>query len=102
MIGFCNATSVSIAVVGLLDVYRWSPILVGLIGIGFLTYGCLLLMVEARMATATVNAEMDFTWKIALEGAPKELVEKYPEKGLFGMSALSIVAMDFRRRFRRK
>ena len=51
-LGFFVLTSVSIAVVGLLDVYRWSPILVGLIGIGFLTYGCLLLMVEARMATA--------------------------------------------------
>lgn len=100
-LGLFVLTSVSIAAVGLLNIYRWTPIVIGLIGISYLTYGCLLLMVEARMATSTVNSEMDFTWSIAREDAPRELREKYPEKGMFGNSALSIVMMDFRRRIDR-
>ena len=36
------------------------------------------------MATATVNAEMDFTWKLAREVAPKEVISKYAKRGRFG------------------
>ena len=36
---------------------------------------------ETRMATATVNAEMDFTWQLAREVAPKEVASKYTRKG---------------------
>ena len=36
---------------------------------------------ETWMATATINAEMDFTWKLAREVAPKEVAIKYSEKG---------------------
>ncbi|MFN3329487.1 MAG: hypothetical protein ACK419_01000 [Pyrinomonadaceae bacterium] len=32
---------------------------------------------ETRMATATIKAEMDFTWSLAKTLAPKEIVSKY-------------------------
>jgi hypothetical protein len=70
-------TSLTIGVVGLLGQYVWIPIPVGLVGILFVFYGSILMMGEARMATETTNAEMDITWEIAKEIAPKEIVEKY-------------------------
>ena len=70
-------TSVSIAVVGLFNVYRWLPIPLGVIGIFYLFYGSLLMLRETRMATATVNAEMDFTWALAKEVAPERITSKY-------------------------
>ena len=33
---------------------------------------------------------MDFTWQLARKVAPKEIVERYPESGIFGKSVLSI------------
>ena len=41
----------------------------------------MLMVRETRMATATVNAEMDFTWSLAREVAPKEVASKYSRKG---------------------
>jgi len=70
-------TSVSIAVVGIVGVYRWFPIPVGIIGILFLFYGSVLMLRETRMATATINAEMDFTWTVAKTVAPREIVARY-------------------------
>ena len=69
-------TSVTIAIVGLFNVYRWLPIPIGVVGIIFLFYGSLLMLRETRMATITINAEMDFTWALAKEFAP-ELTDKY-------------------------
>jgi hypothetical protein len=77
-------TSVTIAIAGLFNIYRWLPIPVGVIGIFFVLYGSLLMLKETRMATATINAEMDFTWKLAREVAPKEVVNKYATKGRLG------------------
>lgn len=74
-------TSVTIAVAGLFNIYRWLPIPVGVVGIIFVFYGSLLMLRETRMATATINAEMDFTWRLAREVAPKELAVKYNKKG---------------------
>jgi hypothetical protein len=74
-------TSVTIAVAGLFGVYRWLPIIVGIIGIFFIFYGSVLMLMETRMATATVNAEMDFTWELARKVAPIEVASKYDEKG---------------------
>lgn len=74
-------TSVTIAIAGLFGVYRWMPIIVGVIGIMFLFYGSILMLKETRMATATVNAEMDFTWELARKVAPKEVAVKYDKKG---------------------
>lgn len=83
-LGFFVLTSVSIGVVGILGLYRWAPIPIGLIGIFFIFWGSVLMMLEARMATATVNAEMDFTWSLAREVAPAEIMSKYPVGGKYG------------------
>lgn len=74
-------TSVTIAIAGLFNIYRWVPIPVGIVGIMFLFYGSLLMLRETRMATATVNAEMDFTWELARKVAPIEIASKYSPKG---------------------
>ncbi|MFL6467792.1 MAG: DUF2721 domain-containing protein [Pyrinomonadaceae bacterium] len=80
---FFILTSVSIAVAGFSVVYtwipfpRWIPIPIGVVGIMFLFYGSILMLRETRMATATVNAEMDFTWELARRVAPKEVASKY-------------------------
>lgn len=90
-LGFFILTSVSIAVVGLFGVYRWLPIPIGIIGIMFLFWGSLLMLRETRMATATVNAEMDFVWALANKVAPKSVIEKYEPRGRFsGMSTARI------------
>jgi hypothetical protein len=78
---FFILTSVSIAVAGLLDIYRWIPIPIGIIGIIFLFYGSILMLRETRMATATINAEMDFTWELARRVAPEEVAIKYAARG---------------------
>ncbi|MEP6848049.1 MAG: DUF2721 domain-containing protein [Acidobacteriota bacterium] len=83
-IGFFILTSVSIAVASLLGVYRWLPIPIGVVGIMFVFYGSILMIRETRMATATVNAEMDFTWELARKVAPKEVVSKYATRGKRG------------------
>lgn len=76
-LGFFILTSVTIAIAGLFNIYRWLPIPVGVIGIMFLLYGALLMIKETWMATATVNREMDFTWELARRVAPKEVASKY-------------------------
>lgn len=70
-------TSVTIAIGAFFNTYRWLPIPVGIIGIIFLFYGSVLMLLETRMATATVNAEMDFTWALANKVAPPEIINKY-------------------------
>ncbi|MGI8811346.1 MAG: DUF2721 domain-containing protein [Pyrinomonadaceae bacterium] len=74
-------TSVTIAVAGFFSSYRLLPIPVGVVGIMFLFYGSVLMLMETRMATATINAEMDFTWELARKVAPKEIASKYDRKG---------------------
>ncbi len=76
-LGFFILTSVTIAIAGFFNTYRWLPIPVGIIGIIFLFYGSVLMLLESRMATETVNAEMDFTWALANVVAPKEIINKY-------------------------
>ena len=76
-LGFFILTSVTIAVAAFLPAYRLVPIPVGVIGIIFLFYGSILMLRETRMATATVNAEMDFTWRLAREVAPRDVISKY-------------------------
>ncbi len=76
-LGFFILTSVTIAIAGFFNIYRWLPILVGVIGICFLFYGSILMLLETRMATATINAEMDFTWALANKVAPEEIINKY-------------------------
>jgi threonine/homoserine/homoserine lactone efflux protein len=70
-------TSVTIAIAAFFSTYRWLPIPIGVVGIFFLFWGSLLMLRETRMATATVNAEMDFTWALARKVAPREIMDKY-------------------------
>lgn len=74
-------TSVSIAVAGLFDIYKWIPIPLGIVGIIFLFYGSILMLKETRMATATINEEMDFTWELARKLSPQDIAIKYDAKG---------------------
>jgi hypothetical protein len=76
-LGFFILTSVTIALAAFFTTYRWIPIPVGIIGIFCLFAGGVLMLRETRMATATINAEMDFTWALANKVAPKEIIDKY-------------------------
>ena len=91
---FFVLTSVTIAVAAIFNTYRWLlllPIPIGIIGIMFIFYGSVLMLLETRMATATVNAEMDFTWELARKVAPREVASKYTRKGkIKGMSPAKI------------
>jgi len=80
-IGMFTLTSVTIAVAAFFSTYRWLPIPIGIVGIMFLFWGSVLMLRETGMATATVNAEMDFTWELARKVAPKEVALKYKRKG---------------------
>jgi hypothetical protein len=80
-LGFFVLTSVTIAIAAFFSTYRWVPIPIGIVGIMFLFWGSMLMLRETRMATATVNAEMDFTWQLAREVAPKEVAIKYNARG---------------------
>jgi hypothetical protein len=80
-IGFFILASVSIAIASLFSIYRWLPIPIGVVGIMFVFYGSILMIRETWMATATVNAEMDFTWELARKVAPKEVASKYASRG---------------------
>jgi len=79
-LGFFILTSVTIAVAGIFNIYRWLPIPVGIVGIFFLFYGSILMLRETRMATATINAEMDFTWTLAKTVAPREIIQRYTKQ----------------------
>jgi threonine/homoserine/homoserine lactone efflux protein len=74
---FFILTSVTIAVAGIFNIYKWMPIPVGIVGIMFLFYGSILMLRETRMATATINAEMDFTWELARRLSPEGIAKKY-------------------------
>ena len=83
-IGFFILTSVSIAMASLFGIYRWAPVPIGLVGVMFVFYGAILMIRETRMATATVNAEMDFTWDLAREVAPENVAIRYAKRGKKG------------------
>ena len=80
-IGMFTLTSVTIAVAAIFNTARWVPIPIGIVGIMFLFWGSILMLRETGMATATVNAEMDFTWELARKVAPREVALKYKSKG---------------------
>lgn len=80
-LGMFVLTSVTIAIAAIFNPYRWVPIPVGIVGIMFLFWGSMLMLRETRMATKTVNVEMDFTWELARQVAPREVASKYQPKG---------------------
>ncbi len=80
-LGMFVLTSVTIAIVAIVHIYRWLPIPIGIVGIMFIFAGAMYMIRETWMATATVNAEMDFTWELARKVAPKDVIMKYTRKG---------------------
>ena len=80
-LGMFVLCSVTIAAAAIFNYVRWLPIPIGIVGIMFLFVGTILMIRETRMATATVNAEMDFTWELAREVAPREVAIKYTPHG---------------------
>lgn len=83
-IGAFVLTSVLIATAAFFSSYRilqLLPIVIGIGGIMCLFYGSLLMIKETRMATATVNSEMDFTWELARNVAPDDVISKYAKHG---------------------
>lgn len=78
-LGIFVATSVAIGLVAAIDVtrYGWLPAVMGMLGALFLFYGSILLIFEARMAFATIKAEMDFVWRLGQTLAPEGLVAQH-------------------------
>ena len=77
-LGIFVSTSVAIGIVAVSGArYHWVPIVTGLIGAGFLFYGSMLLIFEARLALSTIHTEMDFIWRLSKRFAPTQLVEKH-------------------------
>lgn len=74
---FFILTSLTIAIAGIFNVYKWMPVPIGIVGILFLFYGSILMLRETWMATATINAEMDFTWELARRLSPEGIAKKY-------------------------
>jgi Protein of unknown function (DUF2721) len=75
-LGVFVATSVAIGVIAAVPkypAYAWFPVGLGLAGACGLFYGSVLLIKEARLAQASLNAEMDFTWKLGRALAPPDL-----------------------------
>ena len=73
-LGTFVATSVAIGIVSVSGrFYTWIPVVTALIGAICLFYGSMLLIFEARMATSTIMAEMDFIWRISKQLTPEEL-----------------------------
>jgi hypothetical protein len=78
-LGMFVATSVAIGVVAIMNrpSYNIVPVIVGLIGACFLSYGSMLLIFEARLALGTIHVEMDFIWRQTKRTAPPEIVEQH-------------------------
>ena len=83
-LGMFVLTSVTIAIAAFFSTAHLIPIPVGVVGIMFIFWASILMLRETRMATATVNAEMDFTWQLAREVAPREVAVKYSQRGRRG------------------
>lgn len=76
-IGVFVSTTVTIGVIAVTSVQRYSglPVLLGLIGSGFLCYSSGLLIVEARLAFASTRKEMDFFWRMSQHYGPPPSAE---------------------------
>lgn len=77
-LGLFVATSVAIGVVAFVGSrYTFIPVVMGLVGASFLFYGSITLIFEARLALASLRAEMDFIWKLGKHYAPSELAARH-------------------------
>jgi hypothetical protein len=74
-LGVFVGTSVAIGLVAAIGhpSYAWFPVVLGLAGACGLFYGSVLLIHESRIAQESLNAEMDFIWKLGRALAPPDL-----------------------------
>ena len=74
-LGVFVGTSVAIGLVAAVGrpSYAWFPVVLGLSGACGLFYGSVLLIHESRIAQESLNAEMDFIWKLGRALAPPDL-----------------------------
>jgi len=74
-LGVFVGTSVAIGLVAAVGrpSYAWFPVVLGLTGACGLFYGSVLLIHESRIAQESLNAEMDFIWKLGRALAPPHL-----------------------------
>lgn len=74
-LGVFVATSVGIGVIAAVGRtgFAWFAVVLGLLGACGLFYGSVLLIYEARLALASLNAEMSFIWKLGRALAPADL-----------------------------
>jgi hypothetical protein len=74
-LGVFVATSVAIGLVAAVGrpSHAWFPVVLGLSGACGLFYGSVLLIRESRIAQDSLNAEMDFIWKLGRALAPPDL-----------------------------
>lgn len=84
-LGIFVGTSVAIGVVTLSGAaLAWVPVAMALLGAGFLFYGSLLLIFEARLALSTIHEEMDFVWRMGMHHAPAESRARPRSSGHWG------------------
>ena len=69
-LGVFVSTSVSLGVISVTRSYGWVPVALTWSGLACLLYGCVLLILEARLALSGLHAEMDFLWKLGQRHAP--------------------------------
>jgi hypothetical protein len=74
-LGVFVGTSVAIGLVAAVGRpnWAWVPVVLGLTGACGLFYGSILLIRESRLAQESLNAEMDFIWKLGRALAPPDL-----------------------------
>jgi hypothetical protein len=60
----------------------WVAVALGMVGVLFMLYASILLIVESRMALGAIMSEMDFVWKVSQKHAGKDLAER-PTGGPF-------------------
>jgi hypothetical protein len=82
-LGFFVGTSVAIVLDGVAWLFAAEalrfvvlPIVLSLIGVGFLLHGSLLLISEGRLGLETTNQEMDYLWWLGKQYAPTEVLER--------------------------
>ena len=70
------ATSVAIAFAAVAHNYTWIAVGLGMVGVFFMLYASVLLVIESRMALGAIMSEMDFVWKVSTKYAGKDLAAK--------------------------
>lgn len=78
-------TSAAIGIVAIIGNHlAWLPVAFGLFGAGLLLYASLLLIVESRIALASLEAEVDFVRHLGHHHVPTETASAAPVRGIFG------------------